>query len=236
MSPPTFNIVVEIQDRDRVAVHPDVSQAVDAALRSQLSTTEVRWLDETGEITIKREEPVKITEKSVREAQATREQAMPRLYPFGINRVRLEQVAREMHLVLNTVDNLSEADLIVTSKSYYRRRPQKIRDAEAANLPIYVLRKHTPVQLRQMLSTIQPAGVTSKSTGRTDMLGLALREAEEAANKLRESQEETVELSPQSAYIRRLQHLIAERSKLSSKSTGKEPNRRVRIYKAETKV
>ncbi len=233
MSPPTFNIVVEIQDRDRVAVHPDVGQAVDAALRGQLSTTEVRWLDETGKVTIKREEPVKITEKPAREAPTTREQATPRLYPFGINRVRLEQVAKEMHLVLNVADNLSQADLMLTSKSYYRRRPQKIRDAEAANLPIYVLRKHTPVQLRQMLSTIQPAGAaSSKSAVRTDMMGLALREAEEAANKVRENQE-VVELSPQSAYIRRLQHLIAERSELSSKSTGQEPNRRVRIYKEE---
>jgi hypothetical protein len=135
-----------------------------------------------------------------------------------------------MHLVLNTVDDPSQADLMVTSKSYYRRRPQKIRDAEAANLPIYVLRKHTPVQLRQMLSTIQPAGVVSKGAGRMDALSLALREAEEATSKVRESQEE-VELSPQSAYIRRLQHLIAERNALSSRSAGKEPNRRVRIYK-----
>jgi len=86
-----------------------------------------------------------------------------------------------------------------------------------------------------MLSTIQPAGVASKSAGRTDMLGLALKEAEEAASKVRESQE-AVELSPQSAYIRRLQHLIAERNTLSSKSAGKEPNRRVRIYKEELKA
>jgi len=50
------------------------------------------------------------------------------------------------------------------------------------------------------------------------------------------SGEESVELSPQSAYIRRLQHLIAERNALSSQSTGKDPNRRVRIYKPETKV
>jgi len=139
MSPPTFNIVVEIQDRNRVAVHPDVSQAVDAALRGQLSTTEVRWLDEAGEVRIKQEEPARTTDKSAREEPATNEQTMPKLYPFGINRGRLEQIAKEMHLVLNTVDNLSEADLMVTSKSYYRRRPQKIRDAEAANLPIYVL-------------------------------------------------------------------------------------------------
>ena len=155
---------------------------------------------------------------------------MPRLYPFGINRGRLEQVAKEMHIALNVVDNLSGADLLVTSKSYYRRRPQKIRDAEAANLPIYVLRKHTPIQLKQMLTTIHPAGVASEGAGRTGLLGLALREAEEAANRVRSGQE-LAELSPQSAYIRRLQHLIAERSELSSHSLGKEPNRRVRIYR-----
>jgi hypothetical protein len=38
-------------------------------------------------------------------------------------------------------------------------------------------------------------------------------------------------LSPQGAYIRRLQHLIAERNELLSTSSGKDPQRRVRFYK-----
>jgi len=42
-----------------------------------------------------------------------------------------------------------------------------------------------------------------------------------------------VELAPQNAYIRRLQHQMAERFNLGSRSTGKEPRRRVRIYPAE---
>jgi predicted RNA-binding protein Jag len=42
---------------------------------------------------------------------------------------------------------------------------------------------------------------------------------------------DAIELSPQSAYIRRLQHLIAQRSDLRSKSFGDEPERRVRIYR-----
>jgi stage III sporulation protein SpoIIIAA len=231
MSPPTFNIVVEIQDRYKVAVHPDVSQAVDAILRGQPSLTETRWLEENGEVTIKRQEPARAIKKTAIDKPPAIERALPKLYPFGINRGRLEQLARDMHLALALVDNLGEADLLVTSKSYYRRRPQKIRDAEASNLPIYVLRKHTPLQLKQMLSTIQPAGVTSsKSTSRTGMLSPALKEAEEAVNQVLNGQEE-VELSPQSAYIRRLQHLIAERNDLSSQSTGKEPNRRVKIFK-----
>ncbi|HEX79172.1 MAG TPA: single-stranded DNA-binding protein, partial [Dehalococcoidia bacterium] len=156
--------------------------------------------------------------------------ALPRLYPFGINRGRLAQTAKDMNLNLELVDKLSEADLLVTSKSYYRRRPQKIRDAEASNLPVYVLRKHTSLQLRQLLSTIQPSDATGNGGKKTGVLGMAIREAEEATNQVLNGQE-AVELTPQSAYIRRLQHLIAERNDLLSHSTGKEPNRRVKIYK-----
>ena len=48
-----------------------------------------------------------------------------------------------------------------------------------------------------------------------------------------DTDEESVELSPQSSYIRRLQHLIAERSDLSSHSLGRDPERRVKIYKEQ---
>jgi len=232
-SPPTFDIVVEIQDRYRVAVHPDVTQAVDAALRSQPSTTETRWLDESGEVRAKREEPAKKIKGVTEELPATSsKRIMPKLYPFGINRVRLEQAARDMHITLNLVYNLNDAELMVTSKSYYRRKSQKIRDAEAASLPIYVLRKHTPAQLKQMLSTIHPTGIAGRSSDGKDTLDAALKEAEEATDNVMENQQ-PVELSPQSAYIRRLQHLIAERNNLLSKSSGKDPDRRVRIYREE---
>ena len=43
-------------------------------------------------------------------------------------------------------------------------------------------------------------------------------------------QQEPVELSPQNAYIRRLQHQMAERANLVSRSRGREPYRRVRLY------
>ncbi len=233
-SPPTFDIVIEIKDRYMVAVHPDVSEAVDAALRGQLSTTEIRWLDEDGEVKAKREEPAKKIKRVAEELPPTSsERVIPRLYPFGINRMRLEQAAKDMHVDLSLVDSLNEADLMVTSKSYYRRKPQKIRDAEAACLPIYVLRKHTPIQLRQMLSTIHPTGISAISRSKKDTLDTALKEAEEAADRVLENQK-SVELSPQSAYIRRLQHLIAERNNLLSKSNGKDPDRRVIIYREET--
>src|SRR4030042_6434947 len=58
ISHPTFDIVVEIQGWDKVAIHPDVGEAVDALLRGQPTSTEVRWLDEQGEVKIEKAEPV----------------------------------------------------------------------------------------------------------------------------------------------------------------------------------
>ncbi len=223
-SPPTFDIVVEIQDWDRVAIHPDVGEAVDAILRGQLTATEVRWLDETGEVRTEKVEPD--LKKTARVKRETRKDKPANLYLFGVNRARLEQMAKEMQLNLNIVTNPNDASLFITSKNYYRRKPQQVRDAETAHLPIYVLKSNTPPQIRQLLHTIYPIAGTDK----TDNIKLALGEAEEAVELVKNGQE-TIELSPQSAYIRRLQHLIAERNTLSSQSTGKDPNRRVRIYK-----
>jgi stage III sporulation protein SpoIIIAA len=226
MAPPTFDIVVEIQDWDKVAIHPDVGEAVDTTLRGQYMPTEVRWVDEAGEVKIEKIVPA-ITVKKTKGKQVAKDE-IPKLYLFGVNRGRLEQIAKEMSLSLDIVNNLKNANLFVTSKSYYRRRPQKVKEAEAANLPIYVLRSNTPPQIRQMLNVIYPPEKASS-------LKLALAEAEEAVNQIQRGQE-AIELSPQSAYIRRLQHLIAERNALSSDSLGREPNRRVRIYKEATKV
>jgi len=226
MSPPTFDIVVEIQDWDKVAIHPDVGEAVDALLRGRPIATETRWLDEAGKVKSKKEAPAAIVMPSRVVKPPLRSKALPKLYLFGVNRGRMEQIAKEMHLSPEIVSNLNEANLFVTSKGYYRRRLQKVKDAEAANLPIHVLKSNTPAQIRQLLETISPA----EGTGKADRFKVALSEAQEAVTRVKGGQE-TVELSPQSAYIRRLQHLIAERNALSSKSTGKDPNRRVRIYK-----
>ena len=132
-------------------------------------------------------------------------------------------MAKERQLSLDIVNNLNDANLFITSRSYYRRKPQKVRDAETANLPIYVLKSNTPSQIRQLLDDIYPRD-------NTDPLKLALGEAKEAVEQVKSGQE-AIELSPQSAYIRRLQHLIAERNNLASHSLGKDPHRRVRIYK-----
>jgi len=217
---------VEIQDWDRVAIHPDVGEAVDAILRGQPIATETRWLDETGEVKIEKEAPIIATKKPTKGKQLVKVNEICKLYLFGINRGRLEQTAKTMQLSLDIVNNLSDASLFITSKNYYRRKPQKVKDAEVSGIPIYVLKSNTPPQIRQLLNNIYPTEARDKSGS----FKLALGEAENAISQVKRGQEE-VELSPQSAYIRRLQHLLAERNNLGSKSLGKDPDRRVRIYR-----
>ncbi len=228
-APPTFNIVVEIQERDVVAVHPDVTRAVDGLLANRPDSMEIRSLDENGQVVAKKVEPYKPTRKTAsrHSAPPATERDLPRMYLFGVNRERLEQVARELGLNVNLVNSLSQADILVTSKSYYQRKPQKIRDAETANLPIYVLRKHSASQLRQFLINLNSRSRPSH-TDSVAPTEIAIREAEDAIDRLRSGEDE-VELRPQSSYIRRLQHLIAERNALLSHSVGSEPRRRVRI-------
>ncbi|MFC2060325.1 R3H domain-containing nucleic acid-binding protein [Chloroflexota bacterium] len=223
MSHPTFDIIVEIQGWDKVAIHPYVGEVVDAVLRGQPTITETRWLDKSGEVKIEKEAPTAIAKKTAEGKPIARRNDLPRLYLFGINRSRLEQMAKERQLPLDIVNNLNDASLFITSKNYYRRKPQKVRDAETANLPIYAIKSNTPPQIRQLLQDIY-------SLDKVNPLKLALGEAEEAVNQIN-SGHEAVELNPRSAYIRRLQHLVAERNDLSSHSLGEEPNRRVRIYK-----
>src|SRR5205085_8032471 len=47
-APPTFDVIVEIQDRERVTVHSDVAETVDAMLRGDPVAPELRWRDEEG--------------------------------------------------------------------------------------------------------------------------------------------------------------------------------------------
>ena len=62
-----------------------------------------------------------------------------------------------------------------------------------------------------------------------------MREAEEAMELVRRNGE-PVELSPQNAYVRRLQHQMAERANVVSRSRGREPYRRVRLYPDEART
>ncbi len=144
-----------------------------------------------------------------------------RVLPHGISRKRLEQAIKELQLPVIIARDPDEADVVMTLKNEYRQKTTALRDAEDRGLPIYVLKSNTIVQMEASLTSIFSLEVDPREA--------ALREAEEAIGMVIRGAE-PVELSPQNAYVRRLQHQMAERANLISRSRGREPYRRVRLY------
>ena len=253
-APPTFDIVVEIQSWDRVAVHADVADTVDAMLRGYKMTAEVREMDEDSEevrvIELPREIPSALRNdrgardrrpfavngegRSVQSSTPDTYEAVDtstplrRLYPFGVSRNRLEQAIRDTRARVAIAEDLKEADAVMTMRTYFRRKPQALRDAEARGIPIYVLKTNTVTQMEQGLLSMQarPDGGEVSAPSQ-----YAIQETEDAIANVLNGGEPTAELTPQNAYIRRLQHQLVQRYNLTSRSQGREPYRRVRIYR-----
>ncbi len=150
-----------------------------------------------------------------------------RVYPHGISRKRLEQAVKELQLPVIVARLVDDADVVMTLRSEYRQKGPTIREAEDRALPVYVLKANTIVQMQASLTSIFSLEVDPREA--------ALRETEEAIGLVsREAQ--PVELAPQNAYIRRLQHQMAERANVVSRSRGREPYRRVRLYPDEARA
>ncbi len=264
-APPTFQVIVEIQDWYHVTVHGDVAAVVDAVLLGRPFGAQVRTRADDGTI-VSREQSagrdaaavnghtkygaglpkigVLVTGNySLVSRNGTAGPAEPlqstvassgllqpiRVLPFGVSRPKLEQAARELHVPVALAIDIREADLVLTLKPYYRRKPQVLRDAESTGKPIWVLKNNTGSQMQTALAGMFNLEVPSAQPDPTsESQSAALQEAEDAINAVLEGGP-AVDLNPQNPYIRRMQHRLAERYNVGSRSHGKEPLRRVRI-------
>ncbi|MFN3704568.1 MAG: R3H domain-containing nucleic acid-binding protein [Thermoflexales bacterium] len=146
-----------------------------------------------------------------------------RIYAYGVSRNRMRQAVRQLGVSASFVDDIDDADVLVTAKTYYRQRPRAIVDAEQNNVPIYVLRSNSIAHMEMCIADLFGLADDSHSSYES-----AMEEAEEAIRRVLAG-ETSVDLSPQNAFIRRQQHQLARAANLISHSYGKEPMRRVRI-------
>jgi hypothetical protein len=168
-----------------------------------------------------------------------------RIYAFGVSRNRLEHAIGVLRVPATVVRDAREADIVLTLKNYFRQRAQPIRDAETRGIPVYVLRSNTGVQMEQLLSTLFPSKIDREVAAAPDWsrgepengqvepfsddpLLAAISEAEDAISSVIDGGP-PVQLAPQVSRIRQVQHQLAERYALASRSRGQEPHRRVEI-------
>jgi len=238
-APPTFDVLIEIQDRQRLLIHHNVAESVDALLRGRPLQAELRYRDVEGEVRLEKAVPAPLEQREGErldlppsspsfQLPEDRRQAV-QVFPYGIARNRLERAARRLHLPVRLVNELDQAKLLLTTKAFYRKRPRLVVDAERKGLPIYALRANTVAQMESCLNDIFELESQERPY---DPLHEALREAEDAVRQVRAGVPE-VELSPQNAYVRRRQHEMARAASLGSYSVGEEPQRMVRICREE---
>jgi len=165
-----------------------------------------------------------------------------RIYPFGVSRNRLESAISQLRLPAVIVRDIRDSDMVMTLKNYYRQRPQPLREAESRGTAVYVLRSNTAIQMEHVLSSLLPNSARKQvpneredapawgQESKGDNVTAAMLEAEEAIGAVIDGSS-PVSLTPQDSYVRRLQHELADRYNLSSRSRGKEPFRRVEIYR-----
>ena len=173
-----------------------------------------------------------------------------RVFLFGVGRDKLEAATAEAGTPVHIVNELRRADLVLTTKTHYRRGSQLVRIAEANGKPVCVLRKNSMPQLQDFLRTVvadwgRSGGRLPDLRERDDRpergdregrgpsgasIERAMQEAEEAANRVLGG-EPTVRLTPQRSHIRRLQHMLGQRYNVASVSQGREPERAVLFYR-----
>jgi stage III sporulation protein SpoIIIAA len=149
------------------------------------------------------------------------------VYVFGVPRTNLQEAVNRLNAPVDVVDTPEEADMFLTTKSHYSRRPTAVREAEAQGLPVYVLRKGSGEQIKQFVERFEPKK-RSEAPGRrtSNVVRSALTEAEVASQEVLAG-EDRIDLDPQPAFIRRLQHGVGGRYNIGSSSTGQDPYRHV---------
>jgi hypothetical protein len=151
-----------------------------------------------------------------------------KVYPHGVARNRLAQAAKRLGVPVVVVKDASDANALVTLKTYYRDRQQTIVDAEHRGMPIYVLRANTVSQMEQFLTDL--FNLSSQDQFGSSELNDVKSETQQAIAAVLNG-ERWVDLPPGPALVRRLQHEMARNAELVSHSYGKEPRRHVRIFR-----
>ncbi len=260
-APPTFDVLIEIQERQKVLVHRDVAASVDAMLRGRPAPVEVRYRNEEGEIEIvghevitnepsvtgrRRDLPNPISQSSNGRVQKRNNGKKPaaepveappidlpelasptrklKVYSYGVARNRLQQAAERLGVRVEPVDGIDDADVMVTLKSYYRKHRKLIGEAEQQRKPVYVLRANTINQMESFL-----AEALNMESVPSDPFEAAISDANKGIAKVRAG-EQSLDLLPVGAAMRRYQHQMARQANLVSHSYGREPNRHVRIF------
>ncbi len=236
---PTFDIVIEILDRNTLAVYKNTSEAVDYILRGWPIRPEIRKVEQKDiekvvipEVKSEVETPQDNKMNFSFSRQKYVEQAKPlkKIYLYAVSRTIVEKLIERLNLNAEIIRNVEDADIVIAHKNFAKGGAKILSTAKEYRVQIFYVKTNSMAQIQKVLKDaldIQPGDVESL-TGYTDETEKALDEAKAGIKKILDGAE-MVDLEPQTSHIRKLQHELIEQYNLQGKSIGEEPNRHLRI-------
>ncbi len=246
---PTFDIVIEIKDRETLVVYPNVSEAVDYILREWPVKTEIRKVNQNTpiekvqdnvEVNIEILQPKDtqaddVMKRSFNPGKYVKEvQNFRKIYIYAINRAIIDKAIERLDLNAEVTRNIDEADIVIAHKSYSKGGAKILNTAKDYRLPVFYVKSNSMPQVQKALK--EALGINEsdeKTTGFFDNTELALDEVKTAIRQL-ESGADSIELKPQNQQIRKLQHELVEQHNLTSESIGDGNDRHLKILKLKS--
>ena len=260
---PTFTMAVEMHSRSRWAVYREVGRAVDALLRGQVPSSEERKMASDGRVL--RVEPLQVSPSPLRRpslapvplpdpvdptpgqplgmgvAQPERmmPQAPPKLFQVlccGLSEQRLDEAVRRHDWAVQAVEDLMQADVVLSVRQGLGRQPELRRQARDAGVPILVIKSDTLPQVERALERLlmrRDSGVSHRDaadSGDQFDASAALEECRLAVEQVVVPQGRPVELLPRSEDVRQMQADLVTRYRLRSDVYGSSGQRRLRVF------
>jgi stage III sporulation protein SpoIIIAA len=216
---PTFDVLIEMRERDLLAVYKNLSEIVDRVLRGFDVHPEIRRRTVGTAFTI--EPPSSGAQKipAVDLEQSLAQDSGIRVYAQGVSQSYVERAAHSLHADIQVVRTIDDADLVLLSDALASKKPFLVERAQALGLPLYTTSRNSLAAIKDLLRRVRSISVDREQySGWTRLM----REALETTG--------SQELPYSTAFERRLQHRLAERLGLFSESQGIEPFRRVVVY------
>ncbi len=239
---PTFDIVIEIIDRNTLAVYKNTSEAVDYILRGWPVRPEIRKVDQNYEnknISVfeevkKIDEKVNMANQSLKFSFSRQEyvnevKEFKKIYIYAVSRTVIEKAIERLELNAEITKNIEDADVVIAHKAFAKGGTKILSVANDYRLPIHYVRSNSMAQVQKVVK--EALHITDSATtlqGYYDEAERALDEAKSAIQKILAG-EKNIELTPQNQQIRKLQHELVEQHNLESVSIGEGSTRRLRI-------
>ena len=248
---PTFDIVIEILDRNTLAVYKDTAEAVDYILRGWPIRPEIRKVDKVYNFSTpasvepvparvpnvidkinaldnKIEHPESLKFSFSRQKYVDEVKKFKKIYLYAVSRSIAEKVIERLDLNAEITRNLDDADIVIAHKNFVKGGAKVLSTAEENRLQIFYVKTNSMAQIQKVIKEALDIVELNEKQTFYDITERALDEAKAAIEKVLAGAKD-IELTPQNQQIRKLQHELVEQHNLASTSIGEGENRHLRI-------